>query len=62
MHSPGRVYLTRVSFTSRQDIVFCRRYRGLYNLIKPYEDEGRLHCQVAYWTGAWEAEELLDQL
>ena len=46
----------------RQDVVFCRRYRGLYNLIKPYEDEGRLHCSVQYWTGAWEAEALLDQL
>lgn len=42
--------------------MFCRRYRGLYNLIKQYEDEGRLHCGVHYWTGAWEVEELLDQL
>ncbi|EIW63357.1 uncharacterized protein TRAVEDRAFT_56397 [Trametes versicolor FP-101664 SS1] len=46
----------------KQDVVFCRRFRGLYNLIKPYEEEGRLPCQVRYWTGAWEAEELLDQL
>ena len=46
----------------RQDVVFCRRYRGLYNLIKPYEEEGRLHCGFRYWTGAWEVEELLDQL
>ncbi|KAL7281725.1 hypothetical protein ACG7TL_005043 [Trametes sanguinea] len=46
----------------RQDVVFCRRYRGLYDLIRPYEEEGRLHCQVQYWTGAWEAEALLDQL
>ncbi|OJT15761.1 Inorganic pyrophosphatase 1 [Trametes pubescens] len=46
----------------KQDVVFCRRFRGLYNLIKPFEEEGRLPCQVRYWTGAWEAEELLDQL
>ena len=47
---------------SRQDVVFCRRYRGLYNLIKEYEEEGRLHPSVQYWTGAWEVEALLDQL
>ncbi|CDO75352.1 hypothetical protein BN946_scf184966.g20 [Trametes cinnabarina] len=46
----------------KQDVVFCRRYRGLHDLIRPYEEEGRLHCQVQYWTGAWEAEALLDQL
>ncbi|KAI0675254.1 phosphatase phospho-type [Trametes maxima] len=46
----------------KQDVVFCRRFRGLYNLIKPYEEEGRLRCQVQYWTGAWEAEALLDRL
>ncbi|RPD59908.1 hypothetical protein L226DRAFT_487823 [Lentinus tigrinus ALCF2SS1-7] len=46
----------------KQDVVFCRRYRGLYSLIKPYEEEGRLPCGVQYWTGAWEAEALLDEL
>ena len=46
----------------RQDVVLCRRYRGLYDLIRPYVDEGRLHPRVEYWTGAWEVEELLDQL
>lgn len=49
-------------YHSRQDVVFCRRYRGLYNLIKEYEEEGRLHPRVEYWTGAWEVEALLDQL
>ncbi|KAI1794080.1 phosphatase phospho-type [Ganoderma leucocontextum] len=46
----------------KQDVVFCRRYRGLYNLIREYEEEGRLHPRVEYWTGAWEVEALLDQL
>ncbi|KAH9929490.1 phosphatase phospho-type [Epithele typhae] len=39
----------------KQDVLFCRRYRGLYDL-------GRLEPRVEYWTGAWEAEELLDKL
>ncbi|EJF65344.1 hypothetical protein DICSQDRAFT_99089 [Dichomitus squalens LYAD-421 SS1] len=46
----------------KQDAVFCRRYRGLHDLIEPYEKEGRLQPRVEYWTGAWEVEALLDQL
>lgn len=45
-----------------QDLVLCRRHRGLEKLIAPYEQEGRLTCQVRYWAGAWEVEEIFNQL
>ncbi|KZP18724.1 hypothetical protein FIBSPDRAFT_863517 [Athelia psychrophila] len=42
-----------------QDIVLCRRYRGLeQKIIK----QGGLKCQVIYWAGAWEVEEILNKL
>ncbi|KAI0930478.1 hypothetical protein AcW1_009148 [Taiwanofungus camphoratus] len=45
----------------RRDMVLCRRHRGLEKLISSYEEEGRLQCQVRYWAGAWEVEEIFDQ-
>jgi len=45
-----------------QDMVFCRRYRGLEKrLINDGEKDG-LKCQVKYWAGAWEVEELFGKL
>ncbi|TDL25911.1 hypothetical protein BD410DRAFT_764121 [Rickenella mellea] len=43
----------------KQDMVFCRNFRGL---AKRIETEGGLQCEVKTWSGAWEVEELLDQL
>jgi len=44
-----------------QDIVFCRRFRGLERKIADEiskgEDYSRLKCNVEYWSGAWEVEE-----
>ncbi|KAH9949598.1 phosphatase phospho-type [Amylocystis lapponica] len=45
-----------------QDMVLCRRYRGLQKMIESYKEEGRLKCTVKYWTGAWEVEEIFGQL
>jgi len=46
----------------RQDMVFCRRFRGLENRIKREGEREGLLCQVRYWAGAWEVEELFGQL
>lgn len=44
------------------DRVFCRKHRGLEKrIIKDGESNG-MQCQVSYWTGAWEAEELFAKL
>lgn len=42
-----------------QDMVLCRSYRGLQKRINK---DGGLKCQIRYWGGAWEVEEILDQL
>ncbi|PAV18774.1 hypothetical protein PNOK_0561700 [Pyrrhoderma noxium] len=42
-----------------QDTVLCRTYRGLQRRI---EKEGGLKCQAKYWGGAWEIEEIFNQL
>ncbi|EGN99699.1 hypothetical protein SERLA73DRAFT_135051 [Serpula lacrymans var. lacrymans S7.3] len=45
-----------------QDMVLCRRFRGLERRIaKEGEVEG-LKCQVKYWAGAWEVEEIFGNL
>lgn len=41
------------------DIAFVRRHRGLARRIL---EEGGVQCQVRYWSGAWEAEQLLSRL
>ena len=38
------------------DVAFVRRNRGP---AKRIADEGGVRCTVRYWTGAWEAEQLL---
>jgi len=46
----------------KQDLVLCRSYRGLEKRI---EKDGKLEglkCQVKYWAGAWEVEEIFQQL
>ncbi|KAI0733146.1 phosphatase phospho-type [Fomitopsis betulina] len=45
-----------------QDMVLCRRNRALEKLLAGYEEEGRVKCQVRYWAGAWEVEEIFNQL
>ncbi|KAG1729202.1 phosphatase phospho-type [Suillus paluster] len=42
-----------------QDMVLCRRFRGLERRIS---QEGGQQCQVKYWAGAWEVEEIFNQL
>jgi len=45
-----------------QDMVLCRRYRGLEHRIKHEGKREGLVCQVQYWAGAWEVEEIFGQL
>ena len=43
-----------------QDVVLCRRFRGLEHRIADERAKGpssRLSCTVEYWSGAWEVEE-----
>ena len=50
--------LTRASV----DAVFCRTYRGLQRRIEKEGARAGLQCQVHYWGGAWEVEELFAKL
>jgi len=45
-----------------QDMVLCRRYRGLEKRITIDGEKDGLKCQVKYWAGAWEVEEIFSQL
>ncbi|KAI9442499.1 phosphatase phospho-type [Lactarius indigo] len=45
-----------------QDMVLCRKYRGLEHRIAREGERLGLKCQVRYWAGAWEAEEIFKQL
>ena len=47
---------------SSEDIVFCRTYRGLQKRIQKEGESAGLKCQVYYWAGAWEVEELFNKL
>lgn len=40
----------------KNDVAFVRRNRGLSKRIL---EEGGVQCTVRYWSGAWEAEQLL---
>lgn len=47
-----------------QDVVLCRRFRGLERKIADERAKGstsRLRCTVEYWSGAWEVEEKFKQ-
>ncbi|KAG8213566.1 phosphatase phospho-type [Butyriboletus roseoflavus] len=47
-----------------QDVVLCRRFRGLEHKIANERAKGstsRLQCTVEYWSGAWEVEEKFKQ-
>ncbi|KAH0827366.1 putative phosphatase-domain-containing protein [Lanmaoa asiatica] len=47
-----------------QDVVLCRRFRGLERKIADERAKGptsRLRCTVEYWSGAWEVEEKFQQ-
>ncbi|EEB92386.1 hypothetical protein MPER_09113 [Moniliophthora perniciosa FA553] len=41
-----------------QDIVCCRTFGGLPKRIARDGEKFGLKCQVKYWTGAWELEEI----
>jgi pyridoxal phosphate phosphatase PHOSPHO2 len=43
-------------------MVLCRRYRGLEKRIAADGQKDGLVCQVKYWAGAWEVEEIFGQL
>ncbi|KDQ57794.1 hypothetical protein JAAARDRAFT_178264 [Jaapia argillacea MUCL 33604] len=45
-----------------QDMVLCRRYRGLEGRIHRDGNKLGLKCEVKYWAGAWEVEEIFDSL
>lgn len=42
-----------------QDTILCRSFGGLHKRIAR---EGGMKCQVKYWTGAWEVEEIFNTL
>ncbi|KAJ7079157.1 phosphatase phospho-type [Mycena belliarum] len=42
-----------------QDMLLCRTFGGLHKRIAR---EGGLKCEVKYWTGAWEVEEIFNTL
>lgn len=46
----------------KQDKVFCRHYRGLQKRIERDGEREGLKCEVIYWAGAWEVEELFGKL
>ena len=43
-------------------MVLCRKYRALERRIALEGERLGLKCQVRYWAGAWEAEEIFKQL
>jgi pyridoxal phosphate phosphatase PHOSPHO2 len=43
-------------------MVLCRRYRGLESKIAKEGKELGLKCEVKYWAGAWEVEEIFNSL
>ncbi|KAL0579167.1 hypothetical protein V5O48_002848 [Marasmius crinis-equi] len=43
-----------------QDLALCRTFGGLHKRIA--RDGERLKCQIKYWTGAWEIEEIFATL
>jgi len=45
-----------------QDMVLCRAYRGLEKRIAKEGQREGLKCQVRYWAGAWEVEEIFKSL
>jgi pyridoxal phosphate phosphatase PHOSPHO2 len=49
-------------FFGSQDILFCRRYRGLEKRIMDEGQQEGLTCQVDLWAGAWELEEHFGKL
>jgi pyridoxal phosphate phosphatase PHOSPHO2 len=56
--SPLPSLLSRTDgFPRSQDVVLCRRYRGLEKKLT--EHAADVKCGVKYWAGAWEVEELL---
>ncbi|KAK0504762.1 phosphatase phospho-type [Armillaria luteobubalina] len=46
----------------RQDMVLCRSFRGLQRRIHKDGEKLGLKCQVKYWGGAWEVEEIFNAL
>ncbi|SJK97511.1 uncharacterized protein ARMOST_00763 [Armillaria ostoyae] len=45
-----------------QDMVLCRSFRGLQRRIDKDGEKLGLKCQVKYWGGAWEVEEIFNAL
>lgn len=55
----NRMKLLTLCVWDSQDMVLCRSFRGLQKRINK---EGGLKCQIKYWGGAWEVEEIFDRL
>ncbi|THV02424.1 hypothetical protein K435DRAFT_963148 [Dendrothele bispora CBS 962.96] len=45
-----------------QDMNLCRTFGGLHKRIAREGESAGLKCQVKYWTGAWEVEEIFNTL
>jgi pyridoxal phosphate phosphatase PHOSPHO2 len=43
-------------------MVLCRAYRGLEKRIAKEGERQGLKCQIKYWAGAWEVEEIFKSL
>jgi pyridoxal phosphate phosphatase PHOSPHO2 len=59
MHEVSRSLV--LTFSS-EDVVLCRRYRGLEKRIAKEGERSGLKAKIAYWAGAWEVEELFAKL
>ncbi|KAI6032843.1 phosphatase phospho-type [Pisolithus orientalis] len=46
----------------RRIVVLCRRFRGLERRIAQEGEKEGLKCQVRFWAGAWEVEEIFGEL
>jgi pyridoxal phosphate phosphatase PHOSPHO2 len=58
----SKLHLSAHLSSHSQDICLCRKYRGLEKRIEREGETQDLRCQVEYWTGAWEAEEIFASL
>ena len=43
-------------------MVLCRAYRGLEKRIAKEGEREGLKCRIKYWAGAWEVEEIFNNL
>jgi pyridoxal phosphate phosphatase PHOSPHO2 len=45
-----------------KDLCLCRSFRGLQKRIEKEGEQQGLKCKIQYWAGAWEVEEIFQNL